>query len=410
MVVARVLSCGVLVTDAAEVTLIADALAKAPLAAFDLEFLTADRLVPALCLLQVSWVGIALDAGVDAFVATKPEVRLLDAQVIDVRPVLVALAAHPCAVAHAARQDLGIIGRLGIAMPKVIDTQVMAAFASVGDQIGLGALATELLGVTLAKEQQWTDWAQRPLSDAQLAYAAADVLHLPAIYAKLAKRLGDRLEWARAESSVIAADALAAVNLQPDAAWQNIGGLRGLDGKTLAAVRVLAAWRMRVAMELDRPLGWVLSEKSLIDLARQRPGDVELVRTHKGLAQPARQRAEDIVQALANAVPIDDVARTVRSTSARAQRWSEILIAIVQVVSEQTGVAARLLATRGDAEELARAVDESGIERARALPALSGWRYGVIGTLWEGWLTGSLGLIGDSTSSTGVRLVPIATP
>jgi ribonuclease D len=261
--------------------------------------------------------------------------------------------------------------------------------------------------VTLAKEQQWTDWSKRPLSAAQLAYASADVLHLPAIYAKLAARLGDRLAWARAESSAVAAEALAAVRVTPAEAWRAIGGVRGLDARALAAVRALAAWRMRVATELDRPLGWVLSEKSLIELARDRPADVDALRGYKALPQPARQRADELIAAIAAAAPLaDEVGRpSVRSTSARAQRWAEMLLAIVQIVAEQTGVAARLLATRSDAEEMARIVDELGIESARKLPALSTWRHDVLGRHWEGWLTGKVGLVGDPASAIGLRLV-----
>jgi ribonuclease D len=397
-----VLSCSVLVAEADQVAAIAEAVAAAPLAAFDLEFLTADRLIPRLCVLQVAWVSVGLDAGADAIVAAEPEVRLVDALAVDVKPLLAALAAHANAIAHAARQDLGIVGRLGIAMPAVVDTQVMAAFASVGDQIGLGALASELLGVTLAKEQQWTDWAKRPLSDAQLAYAAADVTHLPAIYAKLAARLGDRLAWARAESAVIASDALAAARMTPEEAWRAIG-LRGLDAPAIGAVRALAAWRMRVALELDRPLGWVLSEKSLIDLARQRPTEPEAVRALKGLAQPARQRAEELVALIAAAVPGETMPPS-RPASPRAQRWSDMLLAIVQLVAEQTGVAPRLLATRSDAEELARAFDEGGIDAIRKLPALATWRVELIGRRWEAFLTGKLALAGAPTG-TGLALV-----
>ncbi|MBA2541257.1 MAG: hypothetical protein H0V17_16565 [Deltaproteobacteria bacterium] len=83
-----------------------------------------------------------------------------------------------------------------------------------------------------------------------------------------------------------------------------------------------------------------------------------------------------------------------------------MLVAIVQLAAEQSGVSGRLLATRGDAEETARVVDEQGLEAARDLPAFATWRYQVLGKLWEGWLTGSLGLTGDSASSSGLRLRP----
>ncbi len=395
--------------DADAVAAMVASIGAAPLVAFDLEFLAQDRLVPTLCLVQVAWLPhVSLDAPAGAIVATSPVVRLVDPLAVDVTPLIHALVAHPCAVAHAPRQDLAILAaRFGVAMPAIIDTQVMAAFAGIGDQVGFAALANELLGLTLGKELQWTDWAARPLSDAQLAYADADVRHLPAIYAKLAARLGDRLAWARAQSSEVAAEAVSAANVTPQTAWRHVGGLRGLDAPTLAAVIELAAWRQRVCIELDRPLGQVLNDRLIIDLARQRPQSVTAIRGLKGMSGLARQRAGEIAGALAAARPGEvPVIAAGRAPSARAQRWTELLIAIVQLVAEQIGIAPRLLATRADAEELARAVDEHGVAAADALQAMTGWRRDVIGRVWVGWITGELALVGDSASSHGLRLVP----
>ena len=91
-----------------------------------------------------------------------------------------------------------------------------------------------------------------------------------------------------------------------------------------------------------------------------------------------------------------------RAPSTRAQRWSEILLAIVQLVADRTGVAARLLATRSDAEEFARTVDERGIDAAQALPALATWRRDVVGQLWMDWLTGATALVADLTAPSGI--------
>lgn len=395
--------------DAGAVAAMAAAIDAAPLVAFDLEFLSQDRLTPALCLVQVAWLEhVGLDAPVAAIVATPPIVRLVDPLAVDVAPIVRALSGHACVVAHAARQDLAILAaRFGVTMPGLVDTQVMAAFAGIGDQVGFAALANELLGLTLGKELQWTDWSARPLSEAQLAYADADVRHLPAIYAKLAARLGERLAWARAESAAVAAEAIAAANVTPETAWRQVGGLRGLEAQALAAVIELAGWRQRVCIELDRPLGQVLHDRLLVDLARQRPSSVAAIRSAKGLSGIARQRAEQIAAALAAAQPgAAPVIAAGRPPSSRAQRWAEMLIAIVQLVAERTGVAARLLATRADAEELARAVDERGLAAAEALPALTTWRREVLGRAWLGWLTGELVLIGDVDAPQGVALVP----
>jgi ribonuclease D len=398
-----------LVVEAEEVAAIAAAIAGAPLVAFDLEFLAQERLVPALCLVQVAWTPREherLDAS--AIAGASPELALVDPLAVDVRPIVDAIAAHACAVAHGARQDLQLLAtRFGASVRGISDTQVMAAFAGLGDQIGLAALAGELAGATIAKELQWTDWARRPLAPAQLAYAAADVRHLPAIHGRLTARLGERVAWARAESAAVAAEAEAAARVTPETAWRQVGGTRGLDAAAFAAVVALAAWRHRTAVELDRPIGQVLSDRSLIDLARQRPGAVDAVRAVKGLSPLAKQRAAAIAAAVAAAPPVDaPVPAAWRPASARAQRWADALISIAQLVSERTGIAARLLATRADAEELARAVDERGLDAARALPALATWRRDVLGELWLGWLTGKLALVGDTASSSGLGLVP----
>jgi ribonuclease D len=390
-----------LVAEANQVDAIAAALAAAPLVAFDLEFLAQDRLVPTLCLVQVAWVHRPLDA---------PEVvtvALLDPLAVDVRPVVEALAAHACAVVHAGRQDLQLLAaRFGVQMPRILDTQVMAAFAGIGDQVGYATLANELLGTQLGKELQWTDWSRRPLTGPQITYAEADVRHLPALYTRLSAQLGPRLAWAQAESAQVADDALAATQVTPEVAWRQLS-TRGLDAKAMAALVALAAWRMRVAMELDRPLGQVLNDKVLIDIARQRPTAEDAIKSIKGISPLARKRAEAILETLANAPPVSHVAPLARPPSQRAQRWADLLLAIVQIVAERTGVAPRLLATRADAEELARAVDEQGIDAARSLPAFTTWRRDILGLAWQGWLTGKLALVGDSSTPSGLQLQPV---
>jgi ribonuclease D len=395
--------------DADAVAAIVASISAAPLVAFDLEFLAQDRLIPTLCLVQIAWLEhVRLDAPAAAIVAAPPVVRLVDPLAVDVGPIVRALAAHPCVIAHAPRQDLAILAsRFGVAMPAIVDTQVMAAFVGFGDQIGFAGLANELLGLHLGKELQWTDWAARPLSDAQLAYADADVRHLPAIYAKLADRLGARLAWARAESTEVAAEAVAAANVTPENAWRQVAGLRGLDAAALAAVIELAAWRQRVCIELDRPLGQVLHDKLIIDLARQRPSSHAAIRGMKGISGLARQRTGEIAAAISAARP--GVVPTIaagRPPSQRAQRWSEMLLVIVQLVAEKTGVAARLLGTRADAEELARTADERGLAAVETLPAMTSWRRDVIGRAWIGFLTGELVLAGDIGAPHGVKLLP----
>jgi len=75
---------------------------------------------------------------------------------------------------------------LGIMPFPVYCTKIASRIArTYSDKHGLKDLVRELLGVDLSKQQQLSDWGAEALSDAQLAYAASDVLHLHALKEKL---------------------------------------------------------------------------------------------------------------------------------------------------------------------------------------------------------------------------------
>jgi ribonuclease D len=88
---------------------------------------------------------------------------------------------------HFARFDLAVLHkRLGIMPFPVYCTKIASRIArTYSDKHGLKDLVRELLGVDLSKQQQLSDWGAEALSDAQLAYAASDVLHLHALQEKL---------------------------------------------------------------------------------------------------------------------------------------------------------------------------------------------------------------------------------
>lgn len=88
---------------------------------------------------------------------------------------------------HFARFDVAVLYHaLGVEVAPVICTKVAARLTrTFTDRHGLKDLCKELLGVELSKQQQSSDWGAPDLSAEQLAYAAADVLHLHALWAKL---------------------------------------------------------------------------------------------------------------------------------------------------------------------------------------------------------------------------------
>jgi ribonuclease D len=88
---------------------------------------------------------------------------------------------------HFARFDLGVLqAYLGVMPSPVYCTKIASRIArTYTDKHGLKDLAREVLGVDLSKQQQSSDWGADALSDAQVAYAASDVLHLHALKERL---------------------------------------------------------------------------------------------------------------------------------------------------------------------------------------------------------------------------------
>ncbi|MCK7583639.1 MAG: HRDC domain-containing protein [Chromatiales bacterium] len=172
----------------------------------------------------------------------------------------------------------------------LFDTQVGAAFLGFDDQIGYAALVQRLLGVTLDKSHTRTDWSARPLSAAQLRYAADDVRHLGPAYEQVREQLlvRGRLAWAQAESTALTDPALYAAD--PDEAWRRLRGGVDLTAPQQQVLRALAGWRERTAQERDRPRSWILRDEVLFELARRLPQTAQALVAIPGLEERTRTR------------------------------------------------------------------------------------------------------------------------
>lgn len=86
-------------------------------------------------------------------------------------------------VLHSCSEDLVVFQRLlGIVPAPLFDTQIAAAFAGYGFSLGYAGLVKAVLNTEIPKEETRSDWLQRPLSVAQLKYAALDVAHMLIVY------------------------------------------------------------------------------------------------------------------------------------------------------------------------------------------------------------------------------------
>ena len=182
-----------LITDTATLAAFCHSLAGEAFVTVDTEFLRENTYWPKLCLVQLA--GSADAAAVDAL-----------APGLDLQPLLDLMADESVLkVFHAARQDLEIFYQLMGRVPApLFDTQVAAMVCGFGDSIAYDRLVLALTGETVDKASRFTNWADRPLTDAQLAYALSDVTHLRDVYAGLSRRLEEsgRTEWLDDEMAV----------------------------------------------------------------------------------------------------------------------------------------------------------------------------------------------------------------
>ncbi|MEN9709368.1 MAG: hypothetical protein RIQ68_1776, partial [Pseudomonadota bacterium] len=175
-----------LITTTESLAEICQRLAQHPFVTVDTEFLRETTFWPKVCVIQL---------------ASDDEAVAVDtlAEGLDLTPFF-DLMANPNVVKvfHAARQDLEIVWHLAKMIPApLFDTQVAAMVCGYGDQVAYGELAQSICKVTLDKSSRFTDWSRRPLSDAQIEYALADVTHLRDIYRALVAKLQktDRMSW-----------------------------------------------------------------------------------------------------------------------------------------------------------------------------------------------------------------------
>jgi ribonuclease D len=123
---------------------------------------------------------------------------------------------------HFARFDLAVLqNALGVMPAPVYCTKIASRLArTYTDKHGLKDLVREILGVDLSKQQQLSDWGAEALSDAQVTYAASDVLHLHALKEKLDAML------AREGRAELAASCF---RFLPDRARLDLAGWAGED-------------------------------------------------------------------------------------------------------------------------------------------------------------------------------------
>ena len=175
-------------------------------------------------------------------------------------------------VLHAGRQDVAILRRAWrTELTNIFDTQIAAGFAGESAQSGYGNLIGSMLGLRVGKTASYTRWDARPLTAEQLSYAAEDVAHLLQLADELQRRLrasGRDRVGARGVPAARVRDRRARPG---DRVGATAADRPARPERSRAVARRLAAWRERTASAEDRPVGSVLQDPPLVELAKRHP-------------------------------------------------------------------------------------------------------------------------------------------
>jgi ribonuclease D len=332
--------------------------------AIDTEFMRERTYFAQLCLVQV---------------ASDADCYLVDTLAgLDLEPFFALLADRTRPkILHAARQDLEVVLNAGGTVPgPVFDTQVAAAMLGLPPQVGYADLVARQLGHSIDKAQTRTDWSRRPLSDAQLAYAADDVHHLLQLHTELELSLEakNRRTWHAEDCAALENPGL--YRTDPAEAWRRLKGLGRLRAREQAAARALAEWREARAVASDKPRGWILTDEALLALATLAPGTTaELEQVRSLPPAVTRKRGDELLALMAAARDsVADLPGSPAPQRPTTEQNREIarLQQAVRDTAAALEISPEILATRRDVEALVL-----GPREASAL--LRGWRHAVLG-------------------------------
>ena len=356
----------------------------------DTEFMRERTYYPELCVVQLG--GERENAVIDAMAAG-----------LDLAPLGALLRdTAVLKVFHAARQDIEIFLELFGAVPEpVFDTQVAAMVAGFGDQVGYDALVAALTGGQIDKAHRFSDWSARPLSPAQVSYAAADVTHLHTAYLHLRDRLEreGRSDWVQEEMQVLARPET--YRADPEAMWERLRPRTG-NRRMLGVLRAAAAWREREAQRVNIPRQRLLRDENLLEVAATAPLTAEALTRCRGITRGFAEGKSGTgllaAIAAATALPEDELPEAPRGRD--GPRPSPALVSLLKVLlaakCEEHDVAPKLVASSDDIDRLAS-------EDQPDIPSLAGWRRRVFG---EDALALKGGQVALGVAGKRIKLIP----
>ena len=355
------------VKDTKELIEICSKLQKSKILSIDTEFIREKTYWPKLCLIQIynGFEKIIIDP-LSNEIDLKPFFKILSNKEI-------------LKIFHSGRQDIEIFYNLTKKIPKnVYDTQIAAMVCGFGESVGYESLVSQILGRRIDKSSRLTNWSNRPLTSKQIDYAITDVTYLYDIYPIIKERIetNNRESWLKEEIKTLTSKKTYATN--PAEAWKRLK-YKNLNKKALGILFELAKWREIKAQERNLPRGNILRDDAIYELCSAQPknkNEMINLRAFNRKGPMKKEFTDEIIKIIkiGKSIKRDDLPKikpTKRLPMGISSRVS-ILKILLDNVSEEFGVAQKLIANKNDLQELILN-DNANIK------TLKGWRYKIFG-------------------------------
>lgn len=199
----------------------------------------------------------------------------------DLQPLFNLLEAdHITIIMHSSSEDIELFYHMGCSnIRKLFDTQIAAAWLGMGQSLSLQNLIISYENITIEKQLSRTNWLQRPLSDAQLQYAAIDVLYLTDIAYQQSKALTSAgfIEHHRQDCDLLCEKK--SIQLNDDYAYLKVKKALLATGDALSRLKVLSHWREQQARKDDKPRQHVIKDEQLLIISLEFPQSFEQLNT-----------------------------------------------------------------------------------------------------------------------------------
>ena len=166
----------------------------------------------------------------------------------------------------------------------------------------------------------------------------------------------------------------------PDAVWERLPRIGQLDPRARAVAQELAAWRERTASGEDRPVGSVLADPTLVELAKRQPSSIRSLEHIRGLhPSTIKRRGEPVLAAIEAGRSAPPIPR--EESRGRSEPGDAPLIVLAEALLRaralEAGLAYELISSRSELDMIIAAARRQ--EPEPDVRTLAGWRRELVG-------------------------------